>query len=235
MEAACALTVEAEILGVGLGNEELEALLDEVADGPVVCTKGTRSEALVGAVEEGELLPLLHDSSDLLPLFLRGVNACGVVCASVKKDNASFWCGPECADHAIKVKTLGVLAEVWVVLDRQVDVVEDLVVVCPCWRAEVDRLGFRCGGIVELLEEETTKVVGTSAGDGLEGCDTLLGDGGGVGAEDEFLRGGCEVCETGDGEVLVVEVWVGVEDVVGLLEVLLVLDSVVNPLPGPPS
>jgi hypothetical protein len=33
----------------------------------------------------------------------------------------------------------------------------------------------------------------------------------------------------------VVEVWVGVEDVVGLLEVLLVLDSVVNPLPDPPS
>jgi len=100
------------------------------------------------------------------------------VCASVKKDNASFWGGLECADHAIKVKTLGVLAEVWVVLDRQVDVVEDLVVVCPCWRAEVNRLGFRCGGVVELLEEEATKVVGTSAGDGLEGGDTLLGDGG---------------------------------------------------------
>jgi hypothetical protein len=40
---------------------------------------------------------------------------------------------------------------------------EDLVVVRPCWRAEVDGLGLRCGGVVELLEEETTKVVGASA------------------------------------------------------------------------
>ena len=178
MEAACALTVETKVLGVRLCHEELEALLDEVADGPVVCAERARSEALVGAVEEGELLPLLHDGSDLLPLFLRWVNACGVVCASVKKDDASFWSGFECADHAIKVKTLGVLAEVWVVLDWKVDVGENLVVVCPCWRAEVDRFGFRCGGVVELLEEETTKVVGTGAGDGLEGGDTLLGDGG---------------------------------------------------------
>jgi hypothetical protein len=40
----------------------------------------------------------------------------------MKKDNASFWCGFERADHAIEVKTLGILAEVWVVLDREVNV-----------------------------------------------------------------------------------------------------------------
>jgi hypothetical protein len=125
-----------------LCDQELEALLDEVADGPVVRAEGARSETLVCAVEEGELLPLLHDGSDLLPLFLCGVNACGVVCASVKENNASFWCGFECADHAIEVKTLGVLAEVWVVLNGEVDIGEDLVVVCPCWRAEVDGLGL---------------------------------------------------------------------------------------------
>lgn len=151
-------------------------MLDEVADGPVVCAERTRREALVGTVEEGELLPLLHNCCDLLPLVLRGVNACGVVCASVEEDNASFRCRFECADQAVKVKTLGLFAEVWVVLDGEVNVGEDLVVVCPCWRTEVDCLGFRCGGVVKLLEEETTKVVGASAGDGLEGGDTLLGD-----------------------------------------------------------
>jgi len=95
----------------------------------------------------------------------------------VKENDASLWCGLECANHAIEVKTLCVFAEVWVVLNRQVDVGEDLVVICPCWRAEVDRLGFRCGGVVELLKEETTKVVGASTRDGLEGGDTLVGDG----------------------------------------------------------
>lgn len=163
MEAACTLTVEAKVLGVGLCNEELEALLDKVADSPVVCGQGARGEALVSTVEEGELLPLLHHGGNLLPLLLSGVYACGVVCAGVEEDDAAFWCGFECADHAIEVKTLGVLAEVWIVLDGQVDVGEDLVVVCPCWRAEVDGLGFRCGGVVELLEEEATKVVGASA------------------------------------------------------------------------
>ena len=66
------------------------------------------------------------------------------------------------------------------------------------------------------MEEEATEVVGAGTRDGLEGCDTLLGDGRWVGAEDELLRGGGEVCETGNGEVLVVEFGVGVEDVVGL-------------------
>ena len=166
------------VLGEGLGQAGLVALLNEVAERESVLVGVARGEALVGHVEEGVVVAVLDSIADLLPLLLSGVNTSGVVCASVEEDNASFRCRFECADQAVKVKTLGLFAEVWVVLDREVDVGEDLVVVCPCWRAEVDRLGFRCGGVVELLEEETTKVVGTSAGDGLEGGDTLLGDGG---------------------------------------------------------
>jgi hypothetical protein len=44
----------------------------------------------------------------------------------------------------------------------------------------------------------------------------LLLDSGAVTTEDKLLRGGCEVCETGDGQVLVVEVGVVAEDLVGL-------------------
>lgn len=36
VEASCALAVETKVLGVGLGDEELESLLNEVADGPGV-------------------------------------------------------------------------------------------------------------------------------------------------------------------------------------------------------
>jgi hypothetical protein len=83
VEAACTLAVETEVLGVGLCDEELEALLDEVTDGPVVCAERSGGEALVGAVEEGELLPLLHYRGNLLPLILGRIHTCGVVCAGV--------------------------------------------------------------------------------------------------------------------------------------------------------
>lgn len=174
VEAAGALAIQTKVLGVRLCDQELEALLDEVADGPVIGVQRAGGEALVCAVEEGELLPLLHDGGNLFPLVLSGVDARGVVCAGVEEDDAAFGCRPEGAEHAVKVEALGLLAEVWVVLDWEVHVGEDLVVVCPCWRAEVDGLGLGCGRVVEPLEEEATEVVGASTGDGLEGCDTLL-------------------------------------------------------------
>jgi hypothetical protein len=64
-------------------------------------------------------------------------------------------------------------------------------------------------------------VNGSGAGDGLEGDGAFLGDCGRVLAQDEFLRGRREVGETGDGEVLVVELGVLVESFV-CLDALLV-------------
>ncbi len=48
---ADALAVEAKVLGKGLADGHLEALLDKVADGPGVVLKRAGSEALVGRVE----------------------------------------------------------------------------------------------------------------------------------------------------------------------------------------
>jgi hypothetical protein len=79
-------------------------------------------------------------------------------------------------------------------------------------------------------------VHGTCAGDGLEASNLmthsvsggnypssvgyyahpLLFESWAVSAQDELLRGGCEVCQTGNGQVLVVEVGVVAEDLVGL-------------------
>jgi hypothetical protein len=49
-------------------------------------------------------------------------------------------------------------------------------------------------------------VDGARAGDGLEGDGALVGDGGRRLAKHQLLRGGGEVGQAGDGEVLVVEV-----------------------------
>jgi hypothetical protein len=56
----------------------------------------------------------------------------------------------------------------------------------------------------------------TGAGDGLDRGDALLGEGGGVGAQDELARLAGEGGEAGDGEVFVVEVGVVTDDLVGL-------------------
>ena len=59
--------------------------------------------------------------------------------------------------------------------------------------------------LVESLEEDGTKVVGTGTGDGLDGSYALLGNGWGVGAEDKLGSSVCEFGKTGDGEVFVVD------------------------------
>lgn len=96
------------------------------------------------------------------------------------------------------------------------DVGDDLVVVGPSGRGDVDSFCVRGGGGVEFGEEGGAQVHGASAGDCLEGHDTLVGDGWGVLSEDELLAGGGEVCQATDGEVLMVEVRVFAEEVVGL-------------------
>jgi hypothetical protein len=89
-------------------------------------------------------------------------------------------------------------------------------VICPCGSGEVDRLVLGAG--VEFGEEQAAEVDGACAGDGLEGDYAFFGDGGGGGADDEALCGGCEVGEAGYWEVFVVQIWVGAEDGVGLVE-----------------
>ena len=83
MEGAGAFAVETEVLGEGLRDAQLEALLDEVADRPGVAREVAGCEALVRAVEEGEEFPLAQDGGDLFPLVLGWVDARGVVGAGV--------------------------------------------------------------------------------------------------------------------------------------------------------
>jgi len=187
MEAARALAVKAKVLGVALCQHQSEALLDEVADRPRVAGQVTRREALVRAVEEGEVLPFAHNVGDGFPLILGGVHARRVVGAGVEEHYAVFRGSVEGGEHAIEVEGASLWVEVGVRLDGEADVGEDLVVVGPCRVAEVDG-GRGMHFAVELGEEEGSEVDGARAGDGLEGGDPFLFDCGAVGAENELLR-----------------------------------------------
>ena len=134
-------------------------------NGPGVLSEAAGSEALVCTVKEGEVVASAHGGGNLAPLGLCWVDASGVVGASMQEDYAATWCGLDGGKHALEVKALGFGAEVGVCLDREVNIGEDLVVVRPCWRGEVDgRRGFG----EEFGEEEAAEVDCASTGDGLE-------------------------------------------------------------------
>jgi hypothetical protein len=136
-----------------------------VLNGPGVLSETARSEALVCAVEEGEVVASAHGGGNLAPLGLCWVDSSGVVGAGVQEDYAATWCRLDGRKHALKVKTLGFGAEVGVCLYGEVNIREDLVVVGPCWRGEVDsRRGFG----EEFGEEEAAEMDCASTGDGLE-------------------------------------------------------------------
>lgn len=233
VEGAGALAVETEVLGERLRDAQLEALVDEVAHGPGVAGEVAGRKTLVGAVEEGEQLAVAHDDGDLLPLVLGEVDAGGVVGAGVQQDDGAGRGGAQGGQHAVEVEALGLGGEVGVVGELEADVGEDLVVVGPGRAGEVD-LGL---GLlrVEFGQEEGAQMDGSSAGDGLEGCDlystilvdapyrltggeaySVLADGWTVGPDHELLGGGGVIGQTLDGEIFMVEIGVIANEVVGL-------------------
>jgi len=123
--------VSYHVLGEGLGQTGLVALLNEVAERVRILVGVTRREALVGHVEEGVVVALLDGVADLPPLLLGRVNTSRVVCAGVQKDNAALGHGLDVCDHAIEVEANGVLVVVAVLLNVKTAVGEDGLVVCP--------------------------------------------------------------------------------------------------------
>lgn len=108
---------------------------------------------------------LFQENSEFLPLCLCGIDASGVMCAGVEKDNAVIWGVCDCLFHASEIEALGRFGEVGISGDWEVDVGEDLVVICPCWVAEID------GGFarVEFRQKKSAEMDGSCAGDGLKG------------------------------------------------------------------
>lgn len=200
-EGTNTLAVQTHVLGEALAQSNVVALLDEVARSEGILVSVTAGKALVGHIEEGEVLLLLHDIADLAPLGLGRVDTSGVVSASVEQDDAALGGGLDIGDQTLEVEANGVLVVVAVLTDLKAGIGEDSLVVGPAGVGEVDLLGAG----VELLEESTANAQGTSARDGLGDDQAVLGDGGGVGAVGKLSSGGGESRNTGDTSVLLVQ------------------------------
>lgn len=90
MKAPSTFSVETKILRERLRNTEFKALLHEVVNGPSVVVEITRSESLVGTIEERKMLLRPYDLGKLHPLFPCRIYTGGVVSASVEKDDRAL-------------------------------------------------------------------------------------------------------------------------------------------------
>jgi len=147
MEGTSALTIQSHDLSERLGNNHLEALVEEVSETIRISVEESGSETLIGGIEEGEKIILGTDSGDLSPLFLSRVDTSGVVSASVEEDNRSRLGLGEILEHSVDVETLGLGVEVSVLVDSEANGTEDRVVVTPGRVADIN------GGVSELSQE----------------------------------------------------------------------------------
>ncbi len=212
MEAASSLTIQTEVLGKGLSNTKLEALLNEVPNSPGILGKIARRETLVCTVEEGEVRLLLQNSSQFLPLFLCRVDTGWIVSACVEEDDATIWSFGDCFLHSGKVKAFCGFREVRIRSDGNGDIGKYLVVVGPGWVAEID-LGV---ARIEFGEEESTQMYCSCTRNGLEGACALFSEGYRIGTENKLRCSGCEGAQTGNGEVFVIQGGVGADDLLSL-------------------
>lgn len=181
-------------------------LLDKVTDWESILVGVTGGESLVSHVEESVVSTLLDSTRDLLPLLLSWVDTSWVVCASVKQEDGSLLSTLDISNHALKVKTNGVLVVVSVLRDLESRVGEDGTVVGPRWVWDVDLL---CAW-VPLCEELSSDAESTGARDGL-GDDEAVESRGALSVGEDG-RGLGELWDTGDAGVLLVHL--GLDDLV---------------------
>ena len=193
-EGTNTLTVETHVLRKRLAKDELVAFLNEKADRVGILVGVAGSEALVGHVEEGEVALFLDHRGDLLPLLGGRVDTGRVVRAGVQEHDAVVRSSLEIGDHAIEVKTDGLLVVVLVLLDLETGVGEDSLVVGPAGVGDVDRLAVG----VEAFEEGTANAKSTRTGDRLSDSNAVLLDRSGVGAVGKLSSRLDEVRDTGD-------------------------------------
>ena len=112
MKGSRALAIQAEVLGERLGDTQLEALVDEIANRPRVADQIARGEPLVRAVEEGEVVALPHRLGDLLPLLLGGIHAGRVVGARMEQDHGAGGGRSQSRQHAVDIQAFGLRVEV---------------------------------------------------------------------------------------------------------------------------
>ena len=107
MKGPSPLAVQTKVFRKGLGNAELKALRDEVPYGPGVVFEVTGREALISAIEKGEMLLRSDDFRELDPLVVGGIHSGRIVCTGMQNENASRGSLLDGGDHTGEIQAFG--------------------------------------------------------------------------------------------------------------------------------
>lgn len=140
VKGAGALTVEPEILGEGLCHAELESFRDKVPHRPGVVFQTARCETLVGAVEEGKVFFRADELRELGPLGSGEINPRWIMGTGMQQYDAARLSLLNCGTHASEIQAFCFRGKIGVRLRREIDIGEDLVMIGPCGRGEIDCL-----------------------------------------------------------------------------------------------
>lgn len=166
VKSAGALAVEPEVLGERLCHTELEPFRNKVTYRPCVIFETARCETLIGAVEEGKMLFGADELGELDPLGPREIHTGWVMGTGMEQYDTARLSLLDGGIHAGKVEPFCFRREIRVCSDGEIHVGEDLVVIGPCGRREINRLVGRPR--IEFRKEESTQMEGTRTRDGLD-------------------------------------------------------------------
>jgi hypothetical protein len=201
-ERTDALAVETKVLGKRLANQGSMTISQERIHRSHVTLRIARCEALIRRIEEHEMLAILADLGELLPLLDVRVNAGRVVRASVQQNDRSLGRVGDILSHSLEIETSGRRVVVAILLPCKTCIRSDRNVVGPRGIRHVDRRSLG----QPALEEVRCNTKSSGTRESLDRGETLGLDDFGILAKKKL---GCCVGEIGgstDGRVLVVQV-----------------------------
>lgn len=125
VDSSDSFSIKAQVLGEGLGDHELVAVIQEDFDWLGVFHEVTSGVALVGSVENGENSLFKEKLGKGSPLFWGQIDSSWVVGTGVEEDGGSWGCFEDVVGEHLEVNALGLGVPVAVVIALETDSLDD--------------------------------------------------------------------------------------------------------------
>lgn len=159
---AGSLSIETEVLREGESESHVVAVRDELAEGVGVVGDVSGAIAKIGGIEKNDVVLLLAELAQLVPLLVRGIHSGRVMSAGVEHEAGVIGSLADVVQHALEVQDRSLAIQVGVVSGRKPGIAENGVLVRPGRIGEV-----HLPHNVAVLQELSQKTERTRARDGL--------------------------------------------------------------------
>ena len=163
------LSVQTEVLREGKSEGNLVSVLDELTESVSIISNGARAVAQVGSIEENDVVLLLAQLRDLVPLLVRRIHSGGVVSASMEQEARMVVSLADVIHHSLEVQNGLLAVQVRVLAGGHSSIAENRVLVSPGGVREV-----HLSRDVAVLQELGKKTERTRSRDSLSAGNHVL-------------------------------------------------------------